>query len=329
MLAFVARRLLLAVPLALGAATLVFVALESAPGDPADLLLGDRPVPAEVRQRVEHAYGLDRPAHERYLSWLRSLALEGQLGWSHSRSRPVAALIGETLPNTALLACGALAVHLLAGVSLGALCAMGRGGRLDRAIGSGSLVLYAMPTFWLGLMAILLFSYRLSLFPASSVHSVGAEDWSRGARAVDVLWHLCLPAAVLGLASCAVTVQLVREGIARALAEPYVRAARARGAGARRVLWTHALRNAALPVVNMIGLSIPALLSGSLVVEVVFAWPGMGRLTYDAIRAQDFAVVLATTMLATVLVVCGSLAADLAMAAIDPRVRTAGAPEGG
>lgn len=323
MLGFVARRLALVVPLALGAATLVFVLMEAAPGSPADLVLGDRPVPHEVRQRIERAYGLDHTPIERYAGWLKAVALEGQLGWSHSRSRPVAALIVETLPATVLLALGALAVHLVCGLALGAVAAARRGGRLDRALSSGSLVLYAMPTFWLGLMAVLGLTHGLALFPASSMRSVGAGEWGAARRGLDVLWHLALPAAVLGLSSCAMTVQLVRDGIGRALDEGFVRAARARGVGGRRVLFVHGLRNAALPVINVVGLSLPALLSGSLVIEVVFGWPGMGRLTYDAIRAQDFAVVMATTLFATALVMFGSLAADLTMAAVDPRVRAA------
>ena len=321
MVRFVARRLLLVVPLALGAATLVFVAMELAPGSPADVLLGDAPVPQEVRERITRAYGLDRSPVERYGAWLHSLLIEGDLGWSHSRSRPVAQLIGAALPATLLLALAALSIHLAAGLLLGGLCALRRGGWLDRTISSTTLVLYSMPTFWLGLMAVLALSYGMELFPAASMRSVGAEEWGFGRRSLDLLWHLFLPASVLGLASCAVTVKLVREGIVRALDEPYVRAARARGTRQLRVVCVHALRNALLPVVNLIGISLPALFSGSLVIEVVFAWPGMGRLTYDAIRAQDPAVVLAATMLAAGLTVAGSLAADLLVAAIDPRVR--------
>ncbi len=321
---FIARRLVWVIPLALAAATLVFVVMESAPGDPADYLLGDRPIPPEVRQRIERAYGLDRPPVERYVSWLGALAFDFELGWSHSRSQPVSDVLRETLPNTLLLASGAFAIHLLSGVLLGALCAARQGGGFDRAVSSGSLLLYAMPTFWLGLMAVLALSYYLPLFPASSMHSVGAEEWSFTRRAIDTLWHLCLPAGVLGLASTAVTIRLVREGILRALGEVFVRAARARGVAGSRLLLVHALRNAALPVVNLTGLSLPALLSGSLVIEVVFAWPGMGRLTYEAIQAQDFPVVLASTLLATLLVVLGSLVADLAMGLLDPRIRLAG-----
>lgn len=321
MLRYLLRRLLLAVPLALGAATLVFALLETAPGDPVDLLLGERPVPPAIRQRIEQAYGFDRPPLERYLRWLGALSLRGELGWSHSRSRPVAQALGQALPPTLALAGTALILHLCLGIMLGIVSAARAGQWRDRTLTFFSLLLYAMPTFWLGLMMILGLSYFVPLFPASSMESVGASAWPWGARLVDRLWHLALPAGVLGIASAAAMMRFVRAGLLAALGQEFVRAARARGLTGRRVLFAHALRNALLPVINLAGLSLPVLLSGSLVIEVVFAWPGMGRLTYEAIRAQDLSVVLAATLLATVMVVCGNLAADLAMAAADPRIR--------
>jgi peptide/nickel transport system permease protein len=323
---YVLLRLLVAVPLALGAASLVFVLLETAPGDAADLLLGDRPVPSEVRERLVAAWGLDRPAGERYLHWLAALVLHGELGWSISRSRPVGELIAQALPATARLAVAALALHLIAGVLLGTLSAASRGRWLGPALGAGSLLLYSMPTFWLGLMGVMLLGYAVPILPASSMHSVGAADWPWGLRLADAVWHLVLPAAVLAAGSAAAMIRVVRAGVLGALGQGFARAARARGIGPRMLL-VHALRHALLPVINLAGLSLPALLSGTLVAEVVFAWPGMGRLTYDAIRARDIPVALATTVLATFLVVAGSLVADLAMAAADPRIRLRGHAE--
>jgi len=319
----VLRRLAAAIPLALGAATLVYVLMQSAPGRPSDLLLGDRPVPPEVRERIERAYGFDRPPLQAYLCWLSALTLHGELGWSHARAKPVATVLRETLPNTALLAAAALAIHLAVGLLLGLVSAAWRGRWPDRAVMVAGLLLYGMPAFWIGLMAILLLSFKAGLFPAASLQSVGAEQWSPLLRWLDRLWHLALPAAVLGLASAAAMTRFVRAGLLAALSEEFVRAARARGLSDSRVLVTHALRNALIPVVNLVGLSLPVLLSGSLVVEVVFAWPGMGRLTYDAIHAHDPAVVLATVLLSTLFVLLGSLLADLAMVAVDPRIRLA------
>lgn len=321
---YLARRLALALPLALGVATLVFVLAETAPGDPVDLMLGDRQVPPEVRQRIERAYGFDRPPVERYLRWMSAVFVHGELGWSHSRSRPVAELLRQALPPTLTLSGAALLLHLVVGVLAGLASAARPRGLADRAFTLFGLLLYAMPTFWLGMMAILGLSYLLPLFPASSLESVGAQQWSAARWLADRLWHLALPAGVLGLASAAAMTRFVRAGLLAALGQEFIRAARARGLAPRRVLFIHALRNALLPAINLMGLSLPILFSGSLVTEVVFAWPGMGRLTYDAIRAQDLPVVLASTLLAALTVVLGSVAADLAMAAVDPRIRLAG-----
>lgn len=321
MFRFVIRRLMIAVPLALGAATLVFVLMETAPGNAADLFLGTHPVPPEVRERIEEVYGLDRSPVERYARWLGALVLRGELGWSHSRGRPVAESLREALPATIMLAGSALLLHVLAGIALGVGAAARRGRWIDRALTVASLAAYALPTFWLGLMGVLTLSYLVPIFPASSIESVGASEWGWFPRLTDRLWHLILPATVLGLGSAAATMRFVRAGLMQKLGLAFVRAARARGVGGKRVLFVHALRNASIPIVNLIGLSLPVLLSGSLVTEVVFAWPGVGRLTYDAIRAQDFPVVLATTLLATLMVVLGNLAADLVMAWVDPRIR--------
>lgn len=320
----IARRLALAVPLALAVATVIFVLLETAPGSPLDAMLGTRPVPPEVRERMERAYGLDRSAGQRYTAWLGAVFLEGDLGWSHSRQRPAATALAHAIPPTMILASTALLIHLLAGIAMGIASAAYRQRWPDRWLTAIGLSLYAMPTFWLGLMAVLLFSLTLGWFPAGSIYSVGLRDAPFLARSVDLAWHLCLPAAVLGLASAASTARYVRAGVLEALGREFVRAARARGAGRSRVLWVHGLRNALLPVVNLIGLSLPLLLSGSLVIEVVFGWPGMGRLTYEAILQRDLSLVLASTLGASLLVVVGSLAADLAMAAIDPRIRLSG-----
>jgi len=315
------RRLAGAVPVVLGAATLVFLALETAPGDPVDLMLGDSPVPPQVRERIERVYGFDRSPLERYGSWIGGVFLHGDLGWSRARSRPVADLLADALPPTLLLAGAALSLHVVLGIVLGGLAAAWRRRWPDRVLSLGSLLVYAMPTFWLGLMAILLLCHVVPLFPSSSMRSVDAESWSLGARLADVAWHLALPALVLGAASAAAMARFVRAGLLDTLGQEFIRAGRARGLGNGRLLWRHALRNALLPVINLVGLSLPILVSGSLVTEVVFAWPGMGRLTYDAILAQDVPVVLASTMLAAWLVVLGNLAADMAMLVIDPRIR--------
>jgi len=317
----VARRLLAAIPLLFGVLTLVFVLVESAPGDPSGVLLGERPVPPEVRARIVEAYGLDRPPVERYLRWLGAVTLRGELGWSVSRARPVTRAIGDALPSTLLLAGAALLIYVIAGTGIGVAAARWRGRWPDRALGGASLVLFSMPVFWIGLLAILALSSGLGWFPPGSTHSVGADAWPPVRRTADLLWHLALPAGILGLTSAAALSRFVRSEMLAALGEEFVRAASARGASGRRVLFGHALCNSLLPAVTLVGMSVPVLVSGSLVTEVVFAWPGMGRLAYDAILARDLPVVLATTLLSSVLVIAGNLAADLVLAAVDPRIR--------
>ena len=320
MLRLVARRALSAIPLLAFVLTLTFALLEAAPGDPTSLLLGDAPVPPEARARILAAYGLDRPPLARYATWMTQAA-RGDLGWSLSRGRPVTRVLASALPPTIGLGAAALALQLLLGLAAGTLHAVRPGGALDRALSLAGLALASMPTFWLGLMAILLLSVAIPLFPPSSIHTVGAGAWSLPARAMDAVWHAALPALVLALGSAAVVARFVRAGLLRSLGEGFARAARARGASPGRVLLAHALPAAAGPVITLAGLQLPFLVSGAVVVEVVFGWPGMGRLTYDAVIAQDLPVVLASVLLATVLVVLGNLLADIGLALVDPRVR--------
>jgi peptide/nickel transport system permease protein len=327
------RRLLLrrlaAAPLTvLGIVLAVFLLIEAAPGSPADAIVGDRPLDPGTRARLEAAWGLDRPAPARLAAWVGSVC-RGDFGWSISRARPVTRVLADAIPATVLLSGLALAVHLGAGLAMGALAARRRGRFTDRAIQTVSLVLWSAPAFWLGLVAILVFAYAIPLFPASSSHSIGASDWPRWRRLADLLWHAALPALVLGISSAAVLAQHVRAGLVRALGDAFVRAARARGAGSTRAMLGHAMRHALLPAVHLAGLSLPSLVSGALAVEVVFGWPGMGRVAYDAVLARDVPVVLATTLAASVLVVLGSLAADLGAMALDPRVRRSGLGESG
>jgi peptide/nickel transport system permease protein len=326
---YLIRRIAGAVPLLLGVLTLTFVLLELAPGDAVDLWVAESgTVPEDVRALWEERLDLDASPPERYVNWLWSV-VRGDLGWSQSRGRSVARAIGDALPATLLLSGAALLMHVLIGIALGLLAAARHGRWIDRLVTLGGLTLYAMPTFWLALMAVLALSYGLGLFPAGSMRSVTADEMGWLGRGLDLIWHLALPAGVLGIASAAAMTRFVRGGLLAALGEEFVRAARARGAGGRRVLLRHALRNALLPVINLVGLSLPILVSGSLVTEVVFAWPGMGRLTYDAALADDRPLVLAATLLAALMVIVGNLLADVSMALADPRIRLVAAkPDG-
>ena len=302
--------------------TLTFFLLHAAPGSPADSVLVDMPSAgrAEARARLERALGLDRPLHEQYLSWLGGVA-RGDLGTSFANGRPVARILGEALPNTLLLGLAALLVEYAVALPLGVWAARRRGRAADQALRIGALALYSLPVFWLGLMALLLFAFRWPLFPAGHMLSPGAEALPPGERLLDLLHHLALPSAVLGLASAGGTLRYVRGSLGETLAQDYVRTARAKGLGEPRVVLLHGLRNALAPILQVLGVSLPALLNGSLIVEIVFSWPGVGRIAYQAISTRDLPLTLGTTALAAILVVAGSLGADLLHAAADPRVR--------
>ncbi len=315
------RRAAAAVVLIALVLTATFFLLHLAPGDPVQILADPR-VSAEQRDRLRRLYGLDRPPLEQYLAWMAAVA-RGDWGISYLHQRPAARVLADALPNTLLLAAASLPLQYGLGIWLGVAAARRARQRLDHVIRAGSLLLYSLPLFWLGLMAILVLAVRWPVFPAGHMWSVGAEELGWAGRCLDLLRHLALPAGVLAVSTAGGIARFVRNALLEELGEDYIRSARARGLSEPRVVWRHALRNSLPPLLQVFGLHLPQLLGGALVVEVVFAWPGLGRLAYEAILGRDYPVVLATTALSGLLVVAGSLAADLLHAAADPRVRRA------
>lgn len=320
MAAYLLRRTAASLLLLFLVLSLTFFFLQMAPGDPS-LMVQDPRVPREHQTRLREAWGLDRPLHEQYLRWLGAVVSRGDWGVSFVHGKPVVSVLREHIPPTLLLSGAALFVQFAAGTALGIAAARRRGTRGDHAIRIGSLMAYSLPLFWTGLMALLTLSYLWPLFPAGHMRSVGAVSGSFLARTGDLLYHLALPALVLGLSSAGAVSRFVRNSLLEQLDRDYVRTARAKGLTENRVLWVHGLRNAATPLVQMLGLSLPFLLSGSLVIEVVFSWPGLGRLALASALSRDYPVILAATALAGALVIAGNLAADLLQAAVDPRVR--------
>jgi peptide/nickel transport system permease protein len=302
--------------------TLAFFTLHLSPGDPTARLVDPRMSKAQQEQ-LRHTFGLDRPLAEQYARWLGAVAGRGDLGFSFVHNQPVARVLARHLPPTLLLAAVALLIQFAAGIALGVVAARRVGSPTDRLVRWLSLLLYSAPQFWLGLMALLLFSYRLGWFPASGMASVEALDWSAWSprRWLDTAHHLALPAGVLGLAMAGGVARFVRNSLLEITAQPFVGSARAAGIPEGRIVWLLALKNALVPVIQLAGLSLPYLFSGALVTEVVFSWPGMGRLTYGAILARDYPLILGATLLAALMVVAGSLLADLGHAWVDPRVR--------
>ncbi len=319
MAGYLARRTLAAVPLLLGALTLVFLLIQAAPGNP----FGSEPA-AGVSRRAEEihrrAFGADRPLASRYLAWLEGF-LSGELGISFTHRRPVAELIAESAGNTLLLSGCALVLQFVLGTLAGSLAAATRRSWVDRLLTAGSSVAYSLPSFWLALALVWLFAVQLGWLPVSQMHAVDAAEHGALWRWLDALRHLALPCLALAIPGAGGISLFVREMVRGGLARPHVRAARARGVAYAAVVLRHALRGSMSPLVSLLGLSLPGILGGTVVLEVLFAWPGMGRLAYQAVLAKDEPLVLGCAWVTAILVVTGSLMADLLGAWADPRVR--------
>jgi len=316
---YLLRRLLYAMLLVLGLLTVVFFLVRLMPGDPADLV-DEHGLDQAGRELVRHRLGLQGSLADQYLAWLTGV-LRGDWGVSLRQQRPVTTILRETIPATLLLTVSAFLVELTAGLLVGVLAARHPRRRRVRALNIGGLVLYSLPSFWLGLVAILVFARTLGWLPAGGMMSPDAAWLPAGQRLLDQARHLVLPVLVLGLGNFAITARHVRTSVARVLASDWILAARARGLSETRILWDFALRGSLLPVFTLIGLSLPGLLGGAVAVETVFGWPGMGRVAVQALLTRDYPVIVAVTAVAAILVVLGSLLADLLCRWADPRLR--------
>lgn len=313
------RRLVSSIPVLLIVIVGAFFLLELAPGDAADAYLlsiggGD---PALV-QALRQSYGLEGSTLSRLWLYLTSLA-RFDLGWSVTFNRPIAGLIAERLPNTLWLMVGAVGLSFTAGSLLGIVAGSKPGSWRDRLLSTGSLALYAVPSFWLGLVLIVLFSVQLRWFPTSGIETI-ASGKEGLARARDIAWHLALPVAALGLIYLALFLRMMRAGMAEAWRQDYALAARARGIGPARIAVFHIARNALLPLVTMLGLHAASMLGGSVVIESVFAIPGFGRLAQEAVAGRDAPLLTGIILVSAVLVILVNLAVDMAYAFLDPRV---------
>ena len=301
--------------------TLVFVLIHVAPGDPFGAALDNPNVTEALRARWRAMYGLDRPIAEQYLLYLRNVA-RGDFGWSFSMHRPVLDVLKDALPNTLLLAGTAVVFGFAGGIALATAQARHPGSRTDRVLGAGSMFFYAMPDFWLALMMMLIFAYWFPILPVAGAVDPVMHDYMGAAAAFwDRLRHLVLPATTLALLSGAAIARYQRAELLRVLPDDFVRTARAKGVGERRIMLAHVLRNALLPTISLLGLSLPVLFTGAVFVERVFAWPGMGWVILNAVATRDYPLVTAGVIIAAATVTLGSLAADLLYAVADPRVR--------
>jgi peptide/nickel transport system permease protein len=316
---YVLRRLLLAVPTLAGIIVLVFLLLHLAPGSPVSALGAEsgRRVSQRAAEEMRRVYGLDRPLPERFAKWIGRVA-RLDFGESFVDRRPVLERIGEALPYTLLLNGIALLLTLGIAVPLGVSAGGRPEGPLDRTSGALLFALYSLPAFWAALLLQTLFSVKLGWLP---LYGVASDAPGGGGRVLDRAAHLVLPVVCLTYGSLAFFARLIRASVAETRVADYVLAARARGLSRREALWRHAFRNALLPLVTLLGLVVPGLLSGSVIIERIFAWPGLGRLYFDSILSRDYPVVLALSLLGAVATLVLTLAADVAAAAVDPRIR--------
>jgi peptide/nickel transport system permease protein len=320
LLAFSLRRLLGAIPLLLGVATLVFLLLDLAPGDPAIIMAPPGTHP-EVMEQLRLTFGLDQPLLVRYGKWLLAF-LQGDFGYSHFYNMWVRDRILVVLPGTLLLTSTALVLTFLIGIVVGVLQAVKQRSFLDSALSGVTLFFYSMPSFWLALVLILFFSQGPLGFPGSGSVSAGADLLSGWEQLVDRVQHLVLPVLTLTLVLTGGVARYVRTSMLEVLGQDYIRTARAKGLSESRVILKHGLRNGLIPVVTLLGVHLPLLFSGAVLIEYVFAYPGMGQLMVESIGRRDFPMVLATGFLFGVLVILGNLLADVLYGLVDPRIRS-------
>lgn len=305
-----------------GVITLTFFLLRLAPGDPAERLLGPTATAEQVAAQ-RHAFGLDQPLPEQYATWLGRF-VRGDWGTSIATGRPVRAMLANAWPATVKLVGISLLLSYFIGIGVGAVQAMARR-RLDTTLSVITVTLFAMPGYWLGLMLVMVFTYWARLLPSFGSRGFDADFLPPAAQLADSLRHLALPLATLTLVGIGGTARFVRGAMRDVRFAPFVTVARAKGISPRRVTLHHILRNALVPVVTLLGLSLPALFSGAVFIEAIFAWPGVGRVLVEGVQGRDYPVVMAATAVSAVLVVLGNLLADLLAAWVDPRLRTGSA----
>jgi peptide/nickel transport system permease protein len=325
--AYVLRRTLIGLLIVWGVYTVTFFAVNLSPGDPFSDMLGDPQTDRADMERLRALWGYDRPVHERYfvhlrnMFWSESSGLTFDLGFSFARKSPIGDFLLVPLRNTLLLTGAAFVIDFVLGIGIGALSAARRGSPLDRRLTTASLVIYSMPAFWIAIVLVFLFGVCWQVFPTSGMNTPGLTWNADLAGFVDFLHHLTLPALILGIGGAAATGRFQRASMIDALGQDYVRTARAKGLDERSVIVKHALPNSLAPTITLLGLSLPFLVSGSVIIESIFAWPGMGRELLDAVAGKDDLLVTAIVLVSSIVVVAGNLVADILYSVVDPRVR--------
>ncbi len=318
MLTFILRRLLLSIPIIVGVTAITYLLISLAPGDPVTAMLDPEQMtslgPDWVAERKAEL-GLDQPIPVRYLLWLREVA-QGNLGYSAIDRQPVADKLSERLWPTLKLMLTALIIGIVVGVPVGILSAVRQYSWIDYVATVFGLLMISVPSFFLALGGIYVLSLRLGWLPTAGMSTIGAPP-----SILDNLYHLILPGLVLGLAQAAPLIRYSRSSMLEVIRQEYVRTARAKGLRERAVLGAHALPNALIPIITVVALSLPALIGGTVIIEQIFAWPGMGSLAITAIFSRDYPVLMGFNLFIAMAIIISSLLADVAYALVDPRIR--------
>ncbi len=315
MLRFLLRRLGQAIPMLIGISFAAFVLMRLAPGGPMAIYAQNPTMSEADMRRIEHILGLDQPVHIQYLKWAAGMAT-GNMGSSYRTGRPVGEVILERVPATVQLMGIAYLIAIGLGITTGIVSAVRRHSLFDYFATTGAMVGLSVPTFWFGLMVIIVFAAMLRWIPSGGIATLGAP-FSLSDRFI----HLIGPAAVLGLWMTASWSRYARSSVLEVIGQDYIRTARAKGLHRRTILLRHTLRNALIPLITLAGLEFRNLFGGALVTETVFSWPGVGRLYLDSLNYQDYSVMLGLLLITSVMVLAGNLLADILYAVVDPRIR--------
>ncbi|MDR2405346.1 MAG: ABC transporter permease [Deltaproteobacteria bacterium] len=322
MLKYTIIRLLMMIPAFFGITLISFLVIHLAPGDPTAILTEHNPrANPNLRQRLNEIYGLDKPLHVQYLNWVGGLI---QLDFKKSMSqdpRPVSEKIKERLPVTLAMNLVSLAIILLLSFPIGLISAVRAGGAFDKISTMFVFIFFAAPSFWMALLAMDLFGIKLQALPISGLTSYDYQSLSRLGKIVDLSKHLALPILISSLSGLAGISRYLRSNMLDIIRQDYITTARAKGLSERMVIWKHALRNALIPVITILGLSVPGLVAGSVIIESIFAIPGLGLLMFEAVRQYDYTMVMGGLVMSAVLTLIGNLLADLGYALADPRIR--------
>jgi peptide/nickel transport system permease protein len=324
MIRYIGKRLFLMIPVLLGITIISFGVMKIAPGDPVSLFTDLNPnMNKEAVERMRNYYGLDQPWHVQYAKWLRNMLMLDFGRSFASDSRPVIDKIAERIPITLLINLLSMILILSVAIPLGVMSAVKRNSLFDKGTTVFVFLGFAIPAFWLALLLMMLFGSELNLLPMSGIRSLDYGELSPVGKVLDIAWHLLLPVFISAFGGLAGMSRYMRSNMLEVIRQDYITTARAKGLDERTVIFKHALRNALLPVITILGLSIPGLIGGSVIFETVFAIPGMGQLFYQSVMMRDYPTIMGILVIGAILTLLGNLLADLFYSFADPRIRVA------